>query len=133
MPNPHQKVFIKMVLKFLVSLLLVGRMCSKEEGGGGGSPESGTLKFGEMKNDNQTIPVHHDFSWNNCLFDYALESPWETIIFNDRKVKHEARSFFRDEKNVPCYRDVIVNCVRKPLLDGSDTKLVNGIKEETIV
>ena len=90
-------------------------------------------KFGEMKNDNQTSPVHHDFAWNNCLFDYALESPWETIIFNDRKVKHEARSFFRDEENVPCYRDVIVNFVRKPLLDGSDTKLVNGIKEETIV
>ena len=61
------------------------------------------------------------FSWGNCLFDKALESPWETIYFNDRMVKHEVRPFHREAgRSGPCHREVIVNFVRKPLSDGSD-------------
>lgn len=63
------------------------------------------------------------FSWDHCLLNKTLKDPWETIIFNDRKVKHEAREFFAtidDEEHNCCCRDVIVNFLRKPLLDGSD-------------
>lgn len=87
--------------------------------------------FGELSK-SSSLPVGPDFSWNNCLFDKALESPWETIIFNDRKVKHEARSFFKEDERFPSHRDVIVNFVRKPCSDGSDTKILNG-KEFSIV
>ena len=54
-------------------------------------------------------------------------------MFNDRKVKHEVRRFFRNEDEELCYRDVIVNFVRKPLSDGSDTKLVDGNRIESIL
>ncbi len=70
--------------------------------------------------------------WSNCLFNKALDSPWETIIFNDRKVKHEAREFHKAIKNLPAYRDVIVNFVRKPLLDGSDKMLVQQDTRGTV-
>ena len=63
------------------------------------------------------------FSWENCVLNKTLNTSWETIIFNDRKVKHEAREFFAtidDENHDHCHRDVIVNFVRKPLLNGSD-------------
>lgn len=75
-------------------------------------------RFGELSKESK----HRDgFSWENCLFDKALESPWETIYFNDRMVKHEVRPFHREAgRSGPCHRDVIVNFVRKPLSDGSD-------------
>lgn len=56
-----------------------------------------------------------------CLFNLSLTSPWDTLYFNDRRVKHEARGF---DGARPCVRDVIVNFLRKPLKDGSDRKLV---------
>ena len=52
--------------------------------------------------------------------DYALQGPWETIYFNDRKLKHEARPFYGPGGTT---RDVIINFTRKPLLDGTDVKL----------
>ena len=89
-------------------------------------------EFGELQN-HASNAKPNGFSWDNCLFDKVLETPWETILFNDRKVKHEARMFFRDEDEGPCYRDVIVNLVRKPLSDGSDTKLVDGNRVESVL
>jgi len=47
-----------------------------------------SVEFGKLD-----TPAQNGFSWENCLFDKALESPWETVIFNDRMVKHEARAF----------------------------------------
>ena len=75
-------------------------------------------RFGELSKESK---YRDGFSWENCLFDKALESPWETIYFNDRMVKHEVRPFHREAgRSGPCHRDVIVNFVRKPLSDGSD-------------
>merc|ERR1719318_1556471 len=53
----------------------------------------------------------------NLILDRALQEPWETLYFNDRMVKHEARAYDGDR---PCYRDVIVNFMRKPLVNGWD-------------
>lgn len=75
-------------------------------------------EFGKIAS-NPSIPTPQGFDWDNCLLDRALSSPWDTIIFNDRLVKHEARPFFPNG-NGSCHRDVIVNFVRKPLRDGSD-------------
>ena len=62
----------------------------------------------------------------------ALESPWESIFFNDRKVKHEARPFLREHGTKgPSQRDVIVNFVRKPLLDGADEKVEQYFDEDS--
>ena len=58
-----------------------------------------------------------------CLVRIPLHSKWDTIMFNDRMVKHETRPF---DGNRPAFRDVIVNFIRKPLVDGSDKKLENG-------
>lgn len=79
-------------------------------------------RYGELK----ATTVGDGFNWDNCLFNKALESPWETIIFNDREVKHEARKFLREPgtEGRPCYRDVIVSFVRKPCRDGSDEEEV---------
>ena len=57
---------------------------------------------------------------HNLLLNKALTEPWETVIFNDRKVKHEARAFSGGQQSA---RDVIVNFMRKPLSDGTDVKL----------
>jgi len=57
------------------------------------------------------------FHNSNCLFNRALTEPWDTVIFNDRMVKHEARAF---DGCRPAYRDVILNDIRKPYLDGVD-------------
>jgi len=79
-------------------------------------------QFGSMKKRlSIKTPIH--FSWENCLFDKALTEPWESVFFNDRLVKHEARGF---DGVRPCQRDVIVNFLRKPLLDGSDNMKVGG-------
>jgi hypothetical protein len=93
-------------------------------------------KFGVLDEADKTdpkiqIPDDNGFDWNNCLLDTALDAHFDTIIFNDRDVKHEVRSFFQEKDTTgPCYRDVIVNFVRKPLSDGSDMKVedvfVNG-------
>ena len=58
----------------------------------------------------------------HLIFNRALKDPWETVYFNDRKLKHEARTFSGGggERTT---RDVIVNFLRKPLADGSDVKL----------
>ena len=75
-------------------------------------------KFGHLKSKRRSsIATPDGFNWSNCLFNTALCKPWETILFNDRLVKHEARGF---DGPRPCYRDVIVNFIRKPLADGSD-------------
>lgn len=55
--------------------------------------------------------------WEKCKLNHALRKPWETVYFNDREVKHEAREF---DGTRPCTRDVIVNFIRKPLKDGTD-------------
>ena len=59
------------------------------------------------------------------LFSHPLTDPWETIIFDDRRVKHEARAF--KCSNATCKRDVMVNFFRKPLSDGSDTVKIDGV------
>lgn len=64
-----------------------------------------------------------DYMKNNLLLSHAIRNPWETLYFNDRIVKHEARAFDGER---PCVRDVIVNFLRKPLKYGYDKKLVNG-------
>eukprot|EP00984_Skeletonema_dohrnii_P028600 scaffold18653_cov142-Skeletonema_dohrnii-CCMP3373.AAC.2 len=87
--------------------------------------------FGEL-DENSDLPVLEGFSWDNCLFNGALDSPWETIIFNDRKVKHEVRGFYPEDESKPSYRDVIVNFLRKPLSNGMDEHMVDG-KIESIV
>ena len=56
------------------------------------------------------------------LLNHALKDAWETVYFNDRKLKHEARAFYGD-KFTTSTRDVIVNFMRKPLADGTDVKL----------
>eukprot|EP00581_Thalassiosira_minuscula_P008315 CAMPEP_0183703140 /NCGR_PEP_ID=MMETSP0737-20130205/994_1 /TAXON_ID=385413 /ORGANISM="Thalassiosira miniscula, Strain CCMP1093" /LENGTH=347 /DNA_ID=CAMNT_0025929849 /DNA_START=326 /DNA_END=1369 /DNA_ORIENTATION=- len=94
------------------------------------SQSFGDIDVGDDSNSNEY--ALNGFSWDKCLFNKALESPWETILFNDRKVKHEVREFFSQDKNEPSYRDVIVNFVRKPLSSGDDVKMVNG-KEESII
>ena len=66
--------------------------------------------------ENPLSPYYKD----NCLFSRPLRNHWDTILLNDRKVKHEAREF--DEKR-PAYRDVIINQVRKPYSDGVDQML----------
>ena len=87
--------------------------------------------FGQL-DEISDLPALEGFSWDNCLFNEALDSPWETIIFNDRKVKHEVRGFYPKDENKPSYRDVIVNFVRKPLSNGADEQMVNG-KIESII
>ena len=57
---------------------------------------------------------------DKLILNYALQHPWETLYFNDRKLKHEARVFYGGDKAT---RDVIVNFIRKPLKDGTDVKL----------
>ena len=57
---------------------------------------------------------------DNLILNHVLKDPWETVYFNDRKLKHEARAFSGGKKST---RDVIVNFMRKPLKDGSDKKL----------
>jgi len=88
-------------------------------------------EFGRLDN-NSDLPALERFSWDNCLFNEALGSPWETIIFNDRKVKHEVRGFYPKDESKPSYRDVIVNFLRKPLSNGMDKHMVNG-RIESIV
>merc|ERR1712070_446892 len=50
----------------------------------------------------------------------TLKDPWETVLFNDRALKHEVEAFDGDR---PCSRCVIVQLTRKPLKDGTDTML----------
>ena len=57
---------------------------------------------------------------DNLILNHVLKDPWETVYFNDRKLKHEARAFYGGERTT---RDVIVNFMRKPLKDGTDKKL----------
>ena len=73
----------------------------------------------------------------------TLKDPWETVLFNDRALKHEVEAFDGDR---PCSRCVIVGSAwkstseeaprnlisaqvqltRKPLKDGTDTMLRDG-------
>ena len=41
-------------------------------------------------------------------------------------VKHEARAFLQEDETFPSYRDVIVNFLRKPHVDGTDMKIIEG-------
>ena len=61
-----------------------------------------------------------------------LITPWETVFVNDRMVKHEVRAFLQEDETRPSYRDVIVNFFRKPHVDGTDKKLVEGEDGEII-
>ena len=38
----------------------------------------------------------------NLILDHALKEPWETLYFNDREMKHEARSY---DGTRPCKRE----------------------------
>ena len=51
----------------------------------------------------------------HLIFSKALTDPWQTLIFNDRKLKHEARAF---DGPRPCVRNIILNMIRKPLKGG---------------
>ena len=57
---------------------------------------------------------------DKLVLNYPLQHQWESVFFNDRTLKHEARAFYGGHKAT---RDVIVNFIRKPLKDGSDVKL----------
>jgi len=46
--------------------------------------------------------------WENCLFDKALESPWEALIFNYRMVKYEARAIVAVDKAKNAQHDFCV-------------------------
>ena len=46
------------------------------------------------------------------ILDYPLQHQWESVFFNDRVLKHEARAFHGG--NIAT-RDVLVNFIRKPL------------------
>jgi len=59
------------------------------------------------------------FGKENCLFNRVLNN-WDTIIFNDRLVKHEGRPF---DGLMGAYRDIIVCDLRMPFSDGSDKML----------
>ena len=72
------------------------------------------------------------FSWDNCIFNKMLVTPWETVFINDRMVKHEVRPFLQEDENCPAYRDVIVNFLRKPHVDGTDMKIVVGENGEML-
>ena len=61
---------------------------------------------------------------DQLLLSHVLKDPWETIYFNDRKLKHETRAFTSSDAVMAARRDVIINFIRKPLLDGTDVKLV---------
>jgi len=50
----------------------------------------------------------------------TLSDTWDTLIFNDRKVKHEVRPFVG---SAGAYRDVIVNDLKKPYSNGLDTMM----------
>ena len=80
--------------------------------------------FGESNN--TTVPDIKGFKWSNILFRKTMTQPWETIVINDRKVKHEGRAFYSKEKGKPCYRDVIINNMRKPYLGGIDKMRIGG-------
>ena len=84
-------------------------------------------EFGKI---NGTPP--EGFSWDNCIFSKMLTTPWETVFVNDRMVKHEVRAFLQEDETRPSYRDVIVNFFRKPHVDGTDKKLVEGEDGEII-
>lgn len=93
----------------------------------------GSHAFGQLDEESGSgLPVLEGFSWDNCLFDKVLQSPWETIIFNDRMVKHEVRGFFAEDESKASYRDVIVNFLRKPLSNGMDERMVNGVMESIL-
>lgn len=57
----------------------------------------------------------------NLIRSHPLQEPWETVIFSDRKLKHESRALVSNGGKAT--RDVIVNFIRKPLKDGTDVKL----------
>ena len=80
--------------------------------------------FGEL-NDTPRITTPKGFDWENCLLNQALTSPWDTVYFNDREVKHEARNF--QCSGPDGHRSVIVNFVQKPLLDGSDKVRIGDV------
>lgn len=68
------------------------------------------------------ISTPSDFRWDNSLANITLTDPLETLFFFDRKIKHEARAF--DGKR-PCHRSVLVQFIRKPVVDGSDKILLD--------
>ena len=82
---------------------------------------------------NESKDQPKDFFWDNSILNQALTTPWETILFNDRKVKHEARAFVKGRESIPCSRDVLVNFVRKPLANGIDMKMGPDGKKESII
>ena len=56
---------------------------------------------------------------SKCLFDQTLDQPFDTIVFNDREVSHDVVPFqISGDKG---HRSVIVDFIRMPLLDGSDS------------
>ena len=85
----------------------------------------GNADFGS-DNNITTVPDIKGFRWSNILFRKTLIQPWETIVINDRAVKHESRAFYSKEKGKPCYRDVIINNMRKPFHGGIDKMLIDG-------
>jgi len=79
-----------------------------------------------MLDENPKILIRDGSDWNDCLLDKPLDSNFDTIIINDRIVKHQVRFYFRERgtNEQPCHRDVIISLVRNPLSDGSDIKVV---------
>ena len=59
----------------------------------------------------------------NLILNHPLKQPFETIYFNDRKMKHEARAVQGNGLLGNKVRDVIVNFIRKPTKDGQDVFL----------
>jgi len=67
-------------------------------------------KFEDMKKSAQVI------------FEHKLSKPFETLFIRDRFIKHEVRYFSAKNPTQKCVRNVIVNFLRKPLLNGADNE-----------
>ena len=99
------------------SVTLIGRK-GVESGG-----ESRVWRLEATTGNYSEDDYNKDYMKTNLIRSYSLQNPWETVYFNDRVVKHEARAFDGER---PCNRDFILNFLRKILKGGEDKKMVNG-------
>ena len=79
-------------------------------------------EFGHFANDSLILERFESMMKEHLIVEHKLSLPWESILFNNWDLKHEARSF-SGRGSGTSMRDVIVNFLRKPLRDGTDVKL----------
>ena len=59
----------------------------------------------------------------------TLKDPWETVLFNDRALKHEVEAFDGDR---PCSRCVIVGSAWKSTSESRRRRRVDGVEIDAI-